>query len=120
MYNNVHVRYGTGSTVQYVLVIKLSFYGGIQRILPKSFPFVFQFKKNIVRHCTIMYIRTYKRNYVFVWFWISFVPYQTKTKPKPNQNHTKTIPQTGTVLVRFWFGFWFGFEAEPASKTNQI
>ena len=71
-----------------------------------------------------MYIRTYKRTYVYYIRLDSFgfgsASYQTKTKPKPYQNHTKTIPQTGTVLVRFWFGFWFGFEAEPASKTNQI
>ena len=108
--------YGTGSTVQYVLVIKLSFYGGIQRILPKSFPFVFQFKKNIVRHCSIMYIRTYKRNYVYS-FGFGSASYQTKTKPKPNQNHTKTIPKPYHKPVWFWFGFGLVFGS--VLKPNQ-
>ena len=70
-----------------------------------------------------MYIRTYKRTYVYYIRLDSFgfgsASYQTKTKPKPNQNHTKTIPQTGTVLVLFLVRFWSRTSIKNEPNLNQ-
>ena len=113
MYNNVHVRYRQYGTVQYVLVIKLLV--SFQRNTTDSAKIISVcisiFKKNIVRHCSIMYIHTYKRTYVYS-FGFGSASYQTKTKPKPYQNHTKTIPKPyqNHTTNRYGFGsvlVWF-------------
>ena len=87
---------GTGTvTGLYVSVGKSSFQRNTTDSAKIISVRISNFKKNIVRHRIITYVRTY----------ICLVLVRLQTKPKP---YHKPVC------------FWFGFEAKPASKTPNL